>query len=197
VKAYYDARAREYDDWYLGAGLYEERERQGWEEELTRLGETIEALPPAHTLDVGCGTGFLTRHLRGDIVGVDASEKMLVIARERVPAGEFFTADALALPFDDGSFDRLFTGHFYGHLEEDDRLRFLGEARRVADELVVVDSSVQHSPVAEEFQPRVLKDGSRWEVFKRFFSGAGRAEELGGGETLFEGHWFVVVRSFG
>jgi ubiquinone/menaquinone biosynthesis C-methylase UbiE len=197
VKAYYDARAREYDDWYLGAGLYEERERQGWEEELTRLGETIEALPPAHTLDVGCGTGFLTRHLRGDIVGVDASEKMLVIARERVPAGEFFTADALALPFDDGSFDRLFTGHFYGHLEEDDRLRFLGEARRVADELVVVDSSVQHSPVAEEFQPRVLKDGSRWEVFKRFFSGAGLAEELGGGETLFEGHWFVVVRSFG
>jgi ubiquinone/menaquinone biosynthesis C-methylase UbiE len=197
VKAYYDARAPEYDDWYLGAGLYEERERQGWEEELTRLGETIEALPPAHTLDVGCGTGFLTRHLRGDIVGVDASEKMLVIARERVPAGEFFTADALALPFDDGSFDRLFTGHFYGHLEEDDRLRFLGEARRVADELVVVDSSVQHSPVAEEFQPRVLKDGSRWEVFKRFFSGAGLAEELGGGETLFEGHWFVVVRSFG
>ena len=197
MKAYYDARAREYDDWYLGAGLYEERERQGWEEELTRLGETIEALPPAHTLDLACGTGFLTRHLRGDIVGVDASEKMLAIARERVPAAEFFTADAFALPFDDGSFDRLFTGHFYGHLEEDDRLRFLGEARRVADELVVVDSSVQHSPVAEEFQPRVLKDGSRWEVFKRFFSGAGLAEELGGGETLFEGHWFVVVRSFG
>ena len=56
---------------------------------------------------------------------------------------------------------------------------------------------MQHSPVAEEFQPRVLKDGSRWEVFKRFFSGAGLAEELGGGETLFEGHWFVVVRSFG
>ena len=197
MKAYYDARAREYDDWYLGAGLYGERGRQGWEEELTRLGETIEALPPAHTLDLACGTGFLTRHLRGDIVGVDASEKMLAIARERVPAAEFFTADAFALPFDDGSFDRLFTGHFYGHLEEDDRLRFLGEARRVADELVVVDSSVQHSPVAEEFQPRVLKDGSRWEVFKRFFSGAGLAEELGGGETLFEGHWFVVVRSFG
>jgi ubiquinone/menaquinone biosynthesis C-methylase UbiE len=197
VKAYYDARAPEYDDWYLGAGLYEERERQGWEEELVGLVETIEALPSAHTLDVACGTGFLTRHLRGDIGGVVACEKMLASARERVPAGEFFTADAFALPFDDGSFDRLLTGHFYGHLEEDDRLRFLGEARRVADELVVVDSSVQHSPVAEEFQPRVLKDGSRWEVFKRFFSGAGLAEELGGGETLFEGHWFVVVRSFG
>jgi ubiquinone/menaquinone biosynthesis C-methylase UbiE len=195
VKAYYDARAPEYDDWYLGLGLYADRDRQGWDEELARLVETIGALPPARTLDVACGTGFLTRHLRGEIVGIDASERMLEIARQRVSEGEFFTADALALPFDDDSFDRLFTGHFYGHLEDEERERFLGEARRVARELVIVDSSVQHSPVAEELQPRVLRDGSQWEVFKRFFSGAGLAAELGGGETVFEGHWFVVVRS--
>jgi ubiquinone/menaquinone biosynthesis C-methylase UbiE len=195
VKAYYDARAPEYDDWYLGAGLYADRERLGWDAELAGLVDAIRALPPARTLDVACGTGFLTRHLQGEIVGVDASEAMLAIARERVPSGEFLTADALELPFDEGSFDRLFTGHFYGHLADEARARFLGEARRVARELVIVDSSVQHSPVEEEFQPRVLKDGSRWEVFKRYFSGSGLAAELGGGETLFEGHWFVVVRS--
>ena len=120
---------------------------------------------------------------------------MLAIARERVPRGEFITADALELPFEDGSFDRLFTGHFYGHLEGEERERFLDEARRVARELVIVDSSIQHSPVDEEFQPRELSDGSRWEVYKRYFSGSGLAEELGGGQTLFEAHWFVVVRS--
>jgi len=195
VKAYYDARAPEYDDWYLGLGLYADRDRPGWDEELAGLVDAIAALPPARTLDVACGTGFLTRHLRGEIVGIDASERMLEIARERVPCGEFFTADALALRFDDDSFERLFTGHFYGHLEDEVRERFLGEARRVARELVIVDSSVQHSPVAEELQPRVLRDGSQWEVFKRFFSGDGLAAELGGGETIFEGHWFVVVRS--
>jgi demethylmenaquinone methyltransferase/2-methoxy-6-polyprenyl-1,4-benzoquinol methylase len=195
VKAYYDARAPEYDDWYLGEGLYSDRDRPGWDAELAGLVEAIHALPPARTLDVACGTGFLTRHLRGEIVGIDASEKMLAIAQERVPDGEFLTADALELPFEDGAFDRLFTGHFYGHLEDDDRERFLGEARRVASELVIVDSSAQHSPVDEEFQPRVLKDGSRWEVYKRFFSGSSLAQELGGGNTLFEGHWFVVVRS--
>jgi ubiquinone/menaquinone biosynthesis C-methylase UbiE len=195
VKAYYDARAPEYDDWYLGTGLYSNRERPGWEAELDGLVATIEALTPARTLDVACGTGFLTRHLEGEIVGIDASERMLEIARERVPDGEFFTADALELPFEDRSFDRLFTGHFYGHLEDDGRVRFLGEARRVASELVIVDSSVEHSPVNEEFQPRVLKDGTRWEVYKRYFSGPGLADELGGGETLFAGHWFVVVRS--
>lgn len=195
MKAYYDARAPEYDDWYLGTGLYSNRERPGWDAELAGLIEAIEALPSARTLDVACGTGFLTRHLEGEIVGIDASERMLEIARERVPSGEFLTAEALELPFDDASFDRLFTGHFYGHLEDRERNRFLGEARRVARELVIVDSSVQHSSVDEELQPRVLKDGTRWEVYKRYFSGSGLAEELGEGETLFEGHWFVVVRA--
>jgi ubiquinone/menaquinone biosynthesis C-methylase UbiE len=195
VKAYYDARAPEYDDWYLGKGLYADRDRPGWDAELAGLVDAIEALPPARTLDVACGTGFLTRHLHGEVVGIDASERMLAIARERVPRGEFLTADALELPFADGSFDRLFTGHFYGHLEDEERKRFLDEARRVARELVIVDSSVQHSPVEEEFQPRALNDGSRWEVYKRYFTGSGLAAELGRGETLFEGHWFVVVRS--
>jgi ubiquinone/menaquinone biosynthesis C-methylase UbiE len=195
VKAYYDARAPEYDDWYLGTGLYGERDRPGWDAELAGLVDAIRSLPPERTLDVACGTGFLTRHLQGEIVGVDASERMLRIAEERVPHGEFATADALQLPFADGSFGRVFTGHFYGHLEDPERRRFLDEARRVARELVVVDSSVRHSPVDEEMQPRVLKDGSQWEVYKRYFSGSSLARELGGGETLFEGHWFVVVRS--
>ena len=195
MKAYYDARAQEYDDWYLGQGLYADRERPGWEVELAGLVDAIHELPAGRTLDVACGTGFLTRHLQGDIVGLDASGRMLAIAAERVPDGEFVVGDALELPFADGEFDRLFTGHFYGHLEDEERRRFLAEVRRVATELVVVDSSISHSPVDEELQPRLLKDGSRWEVYKRYFTGEGLADELGGGETLFEGHWFVVVRS--
>jgi PAS domain S-box-containing protein len=41
----------------------------------------------------------------------------------------------------------------------------------------------------------VLKDGSTWEVYKRFFTGEVLAVELGGGETLYESRWFVAVRS--
>ena len=195
MKAYYHRRAQEYDDWYLGVGLYSERERPGWEAELDELTRTLEDLPAARTLDVACGTGFLTRHLPGQIVGLDASNAMVDIARERLPDATFVVGDALELPFEDAAFDRVFTGHFYGHLEEDDRRRFLDEARRVASELVVTDSSQAHSPVAEEFQPRVLKDGSEWEVYKRYFTGEGLAGELGGGAVLYENHWFVVVRS--
>ena len=195
MKAYYDARAREYDEWYEGLGRFDGLDRPRWNDDVRRLERVVASLPPLRTLDVACGTGFLTRHLRGEIVGLDQSASMLAIAQERVPRGEFVLGDALALPFQDGSLDRVFTGHFYGHLERDLREAFLLEARRVARELVVVDSAARDDRQDEERQERVLNDGSRWEVYKRYFTGAGLAAELGGGEVLHEGRWFVVVRS--
>jgi demethylmenaquinone methyltransferase/2-methoxy-6-polyprenyl-1,4-benzoquinol methylase len=195
VKEYYDKRAPEYDDWYVGRGLFEPRDRAGWDAELEQLFAVIAALEPGRTLDVACGTGFLTRHLRGDVVGLDQSKRMLEEAHKQAPSITCVQGDGLALPFVDNSFDRVFTGHFYGHLEPAERERFLSEARRVANEVVVVDASRAHSEVDEQMSQRVLNDGSTWEVFKRYFTGAGLAAELGGGEVLFEGEYFVVVRT--
>jgi SAM-dependent methyltransferase len=196
VEAYYDRRAPEYDEWYLGLGRFDGLARPHWDDDLRDLEETVAALPPARTLDVACGTAFLTRHLRGDVVGLDQSPAMLAIARARKPDAAFVQADALAgLPFPDASFDRVFTGHFYGHLEPSERARFLLDARRVAREVVVVDSAVRPDCEREERQKRVLNDGSRWIVYKRYFTGDELGRELGGGETLLENRWFVVVRS--
>jgi ubiquinone/menaquinone biosynthesis C-methylase UbiE len=195
VFEYYDRRADEYDQWYLGTGLFADRHRPGWEQERDRLCAVVEALPAAATLDVACGTGFLTRHLRGNVTGLDQSERMLAIARRRRPDALFVAGDALALPFPDGAFDRVLTGHFYGHLEAGDRERFLAEARRVASQLVVIDSHVQPGHEPEEWQQRTLNDGSRHTVYKRYFTGDGLARELGGGEVLLDGDWFVAVRT--
>ena len=194
MKAYYDRRAPEYDDWWLGRGLYADRERPGWEDELGLLERVIRELPPMRTLDVACGTGFLTRHLRGDVVGVDASERMLEVARTQAPAARFEQGDALSLPFEDGAFDRVFTSYFYCHLEEDERERFLAEALRLAPELVVVGSIRGDGDDSERWEERRLRDGSRWSVYKRVFEGPDLAEELGG-EIVFKGRWFVVVRA--
>jgi ubiquinone/menaquinone biosynthesis C-methylase UbiE len=194
VKAYYERRAPEYDDWFLGTGMHAGRVRPGWFEDLGELERALGSLPPARTLDVACGTGFLTRWLRGEVVGLDQSEAMLEVARRQAPAAAFLLGDALELPFADGSFERVFTGHFYGHLERGDRERFLGEARRVARELVVVDSSLRADVEPEEVQTRELTDGSRWTVYKRYFTGPGLASELGG-EVLHDGPWFVAVRA--
>ncbi len=103
------------------------------------------------------------------------------------------TATRSSSRFPDGSFERVFTSHFYGHLEEPKRFRFLAEARRVAPELVIVDAALHGGVARAEWQERVLKGGTRWRVYKRFLTGAGLADELGGGRVLHEGRWFVVV----
>ena len=195
MKAYYDRRASEYDEWYRGIGQYAERDRPGWHDEVDALAGALAALPSARTLDVACGTGFLTRHLPGEVVGLDQSESMLDEARRQAPNAEFVQGDALDLPFEDGSFGRVFAGHFYGHLEDADRERFLTEARRLAPELVIVDSALREHVEPVERQERILNDGSRWEVYKRYFEPDALAEELGGGETLHAGRWFVAVCS--
>jgi Methyltransferase domain len=192
---YYDRRAPEYDDWYEGVGLYAGRDRPGFDSELIAVTEVLAALAPARTLDVACGTGFLTQHLRGPVTGLDASGRMVAIAAGRVPTGRFVQGDALSLPFPDDSFDRVCSGHFYGHLDERQRVTFLGEARRIAPELVLVDASRTRSAVDDEWSERRLLDGSRWEVYKRWFEPNALLGELGGGDVLHAGDWFVVVRS--
>jgi len=195
VKEYYDARAPEYDDVWLGRGRFAHRHDGGWFEEVTLLLGGIASLPAARTLDVACGTGFLTRHLHGDLTGLDHSRRMLDEARRKAPDATFVQGDALDLPFEDGEFDRLFTSFFYGHLEREDRDRFIGECRRVARELVFVDASRERAGVDAEHQQRVLGDGSRWSVYKRYFRAEELADELGGGDVLHAGRWFVMVRA--
>jgi SAM-dependent methyltransferase len=193
MRSYYDQRAAEYDDWWLGDGLFRERERPGWDAEVGELIRLLESLEPARVLDVACGTAFLTRHLPGEVSAIDQSPNMVEIATGRLPRARVMLADAVPLPFADGEFERVFTSHFYGHLLEHERSAFLCEARRAASELIVVDSALRPGVEPEERQQRALSDGSRHEVYKRHFTGPGLADELGGGRVLHAGHWFVVV----
>ncbi|HVW89798.1 MAG TPA: class I SAM-dependent methyltransferase [Gaiellaceae bacterium] len=195
MKEYYDRRAPTYDDWYLGRGRYADRDAEAWERDLAGLVATVAALPSERTLDVACGTGFLTRHLRGEVVGLDQSANMLEHAAQAAPQATFVQGDGLALPFADDTFDRVFTGHFYGHLDPAERERFLAEARRVARELVVVDAAVRPDHDPEEIQQRELPDGTVWPVLKRYYTPESLLGELGGGETLYEGPWFLVVQA--
>jgi demethylmenaquinone methyltransferase/2-methoxy-6-polyprenyl-1,4-benzoquinol methylase len=120
---------------------------------------------------------------------------MLAVARQRVPRGAFVRGDALQLPFRPKQFDCLMTGHFYGHLDQLARLRFLSEARRVSKSMLIVDAAQRGDVPAEEHQERVLNDGSRHLVYKRYFSPGGLSSELGTGRTLHAGQWFVAVLS--
>jgi demethylmenaquinone methyltransferase/2-methoxy-6-polyprenyl-1,4-benzoquinol methylase len=186
-KRYYDLRAPEYD-------------RRAWEPETAlqaaehaRIVDVLTALPPARTLDVGCGTGLLTQHLRGEITLLDASEAMLRLAGERVPHARRVHAEAPPLPFAASSFDRVFSSHFFDHLEAHDRQRFLLEARRVAAELVLVQQAGTQTH-REGREVRVLENGSTHEIYKVYFTPETLHAEVGGGEFLHSGSVFMVLR---
>ena len=64
--------------------------------------------PDTRYLDVACGSGFAANiaHRRGATVsGLDASEDLIDIARDRTPDGDFRVGDMFALPFAEGVFD--------------------------------------------------------------------------------------------
>jgi ubiquinone/menaquinone biosynthesis C-methylase UbiE len=91
----------------------------------------------AHVLDVGCGTGVLTRVLAGlpevgSVVGVDLAASLLDTARELaadLPDVRFERADARSLPFADGTFDVVVFDSTLSHVPQPERA--LAEAFRV------------------------------------------------------------------
>ncbi|HUO31190.1 MAG TPA: class I SAM-dependent methyltransferase [Bryobacteraceae bacterium] len=192
-RIYYDRRATEYDDWYLGTGLFAARVRPGWHDEVAALIACLRGLEMRVVVDTACGTGFLTQHLAGRVTALDQSMAMLRIARDRLPGGCVLQGDAFRLPFRAGAFEYAMAGHFYGHLDITMRQQFLGEARRVAGRILLVDAAWHAGVEPEETQERVLQDGSRHKVYKRYFTPEQLIAELGGGQVLHAGQWFVAV----
>lgn len=95
--------------------------------------------PGDSVLDCGCGPGTITmgvaaRVSPGEVVGVDFAESPIECAKNYArQAGidniSFQTADCCCLPFDDNSFDRVFSHALMEHLDEP--VRALREIHRV------------------------------------------------------------------
>jgi SAM-dependent methyltransferase len=95
------------------------------------------AMPPgARWLDVGCGTGALSRTILDRaapeaVTGLDASEGFVQHATARVAdrRASFRVGDAQALPFDDGAFDAAVSGLVLNFVPAPARM--VAEMRRV------------------------------------------------------------------
>lgn len=84
-------------------------------------------------LDAGCGSGLaltLAGKLGAVVTGLDASEGLLVVARERLPSADLRQGDLEALPFADDSFDAITA--FNSVQYASDPTAALREIRRVA-----------------------------------------------------------------
>ncbi|TFB08151.1 class I SAM-dependent methyltransferase, partial [Candidatus Atribacteria bacterium MT.SAG.1] len=67
-----------------------------------------------------------------DYIGVDFSEKLIEIAKEKYPKIKFQVADALNLPFPNNYFDKIYSIAVLHHIpSEQFRMQFFKEARRI------------------------------------------------------------------
>ncbi len=118
--AFFDEKAAEYDGWYESKmGKFAD----DVETELAfKMFTPVEGMK---ILDVGCGTGNFTIKLaeRGcKVVGIDISQDMLAIAREKIKGKdldiEFVLGDVYDLKFDDNEFDGVFSMAAFEFIKE-------------------------------------------------------------------------------
>jgi SAM-dependent methyltransferase len=182
---YYDERAPDYEDAYvLGTGRASIANPRVFPVEAARLAEVVERFAHGRLLDLACGTGHWLPHYAhrcSSMVLFDQSERMLNECHEKVTAqgvtercafiqGDFFDHD-----FERGAYDCALVGFFLSHLTEDqERLLFDGLRRTLAPggRFLILDSG--WTPARTAFavkagrQERRLKDGTRFEIYKRY-----------------------------
>jgi demethylmenaquinone methyltransferase / 2-methoxy-6-polyprenyl-1,4-benzoquinol methylase len=152
VQAMFDRIAGLYDrmNSVMTAGLHHRWRR--------RAADLAELSPGNMALDVATGTGDLAIELAtrvgptGGVVGVDFSERMLELARGKAPALRFEAANALELPFADGSFDAATVG--FGARNFSDLERGLSEMARVVrpgGRVVVLEITTPRKPPLSTF----------------------------------------------
>ena len=106
---------------------------------------TVDAVvrPGDRVLDACCGTGDLAiagAQAGGVVTGVDFSAPMLERARRKAPELEWVEGDALALPFEDGSFDAATVGFGVRNLADlDGGLRELRRVLRPGGRLAILE----------------------------------------------------------
>ncbi|WP_062259979.1 class I SAM-dependent methyltransferase [Endozoicomonas arenosclerae] len=105
----------------------------------TELAEEIALMPGTKVLDIGCGIGGASRHLASEfgcfVQGIDLTEEYCSVARSLTALTDlekqisYFHGDALDLPFEDNSFDVVWTQH--ASMNISDKGQMLKEAYRV------------------------------------------------------------------
>jgi len=183
---YYEARAPEYDDWYLRRGRYERGaiHDAAWNAELDAAGRWLDGLPwHGELVELAAGTGWWSPLLasRGDLSLYDTSPSALDRARERLVAhglrAHLHVRDAWESP--DRQVDGVFAGFWLSHVPRERLPEFLGLVRRwlkPGGRFACIDSlddaasgAVDHPTPTGDRAVRRLDDGREFTIVKVFY----------------------------
>ncbi len=184
---YYEARAPEYDDWYLRRGRYARGaiHDAAWNAELDSAGRWLDGLPwQGEIVELAAGTGWWSPLLasRGELSLYDASPAALDRARERLVAhnlrAHLHVRDAWAEP--DRAVDALFLGFWLSHVPRERLAEFLALARRwlkPGGRFAAIDSladsasgAADHAEPVDDLATRRLADGREFTIVKVYYA---------------------------
>ena len=183
---YYEARADEYDDWYLRRGRYERGaiHDAAWNAELDMAGRWLDALPiRGEIVELAAGTGWWSPLLasKGELSIYDANAATLDRARDRLVAhglrAHIHVRDAWAEP--DRPVDAVFAGFWLSHVPRARLLPFLALVHRwlkPGGRFAFIDSlpdpqssAADHPTPADDLSVRRLDDGREFTIVKVFY----------------------------
>lgn len=179
---YYRQRAGEYDQWWFRRGRYAlppDAERR-WFADVAEVRGALDRFQPAgDVLEYACGTGLWTRqlvHHARRVTAVDSAAEMIALNRERVasPTVHYVRADIFTWTPPPAGFDVVFFGYWLSHVPAGRWTPFwttVAGALRPGGRVFLVDS-YHSTPVDGDTQQRVLNDGRRFSVVKRFWQPA-------------------------
>ena len=184
--AYYEARAPEYDDWYLRRGRYERGPIHDavWNAELDAAGRWLDELPiRGEIVELAAGTGWWSPLLasKGELSLYDGNAAPLERARDRLVAHQLrahlHVRDAWAEP--DRPVDAVFTGFWLSHVPRARLAEFLAIVHRwlkpggtfaFLDSLADPQSSAADHPTpADDVSLRRLDDGREFTIVKVYY----------------------------
>jgi demethylmenaquinone methyltransferase/2-methoxy-6-polyprenyl-1,4-benzoquinol methylase len=187
--AYYEARAPEYDDWYLRRGRYARGpvHDAAWNAELDVAGRWLDDLPiHGDIVELAAGTGWWSPLLasKGELSLYDAASAPLDRARERLVAHQLrahlHVRDAWAEP--DRAVDAVFTGFWLSHVPRARLDAFLGLVRawlKPGGTFAFIDSlpdpqssAADHPAPADDASVRRLADGREFTIVKVYYAPA-------------------------
>jgi tRNA (cmo5U34)-methyltransferase len=147
-----------------------------FQDEVARA--TVGAAGATRILDLGTGTGetasrVLARHPAASLVGVDESEEMLAVARDRLPAERVsLRVGRIEEPLPEGPFDVVTSALCVHHLHWEGKAQLFGRVRDalvagglfvLADVVVPDDPAAATTPLTPGYDhPSPLADQVRW-----------------------------------
>jgi SAM-dependent methyltransferase len=185
---YYEARAAEYDDWYLRRGRYAHGPVHdlAWQMELDAATTWLDGLPlRGEIVELAAGTGWWSALLatKGELHAYDAAAAPLDRARDRLLAhrlrAHLHVRDAWAAP--DRAVDALFTGFWLSHVPRPRLGEFLATARawlRSGGLFAAIDSLPDPAsgtvdrlpPAGPDLSRRRLADGREFTIPKVLYT---------------------------